>query len=766
MTTEAISLTCNITADVYTLVVSEVGLRGLPGEPGVDGIPGPRFAVLGKLAWAAIEALVEPVAGDAYLLTALDAQAPERPDGDPAAIGDALQWSGTDWLNLGGPIEGPAGPNAISSSTTVTALTGVLRVADGVVAGSAGATDVGAEPALGTPGVTGYVLSSTTLGVRSWVAQTGGVALGETETTAYFGDRGKSAYDHSLTAHAPANATPAGVDGDTFATAHLSAFTHSNIAHGETAYGWGDHASGGYAAASALHAAITIDTNADTLLSLTGQALGLDTQAAATVLAGPTTGTAAVPTMRALVTTDIPALAYDAAGAAAAVTVTTLGAVPITRTINGQPLSADVTIDGQAGLASVRLFCDDVIFAGTTPVWHELERQSDGGTVGSHTVTTGNNTSVEMDRYVTAPLGTTVVPAGNWQFLLYAKTDAANRLQQIRCQIYRVNSVGTIVGSVLGTAETLTISATTTAGYSAAVYIAEQTGWDPTDRVGVVVSGRRTNNNGTLTWYHDHSQGWASSMATPLALLHNQMGGLNDGDYRHLTAAQLTSTAAIIAGTADLAAKSFSLSGNISAAAWTTSGIRYKNVAATLTDTTSSGTVATGYSDVFGANTVAASSTTTFTSYATVYIGDPVAGTNVTLTNKYSLDLQGGLKAGGKVSLNGGYDQAGITNDAESGGTLTIPLDGKIHSYTLPSNTNTTTIAFTAPTAPVCGATTLNLTQAASGGPHVIAWTTGYHWQDATRAVMPIAASARMKVYAEAGPTGIIDVSSALFGAP
>jgi hypothetical protein len=67
---------------------------------------------------------------------------------------------------------------------------------------------------------------------------------------------------------------------------------------------------------TASHAAVSLDTNADTLLSLTGQALGLDPQAAATVFAGPATGTAAVPTMRALAATDIPSLTASYATAA------------------------------------------------------------------------------------------------------------------------------------------------------------------------------------------------------------------------------------------------------------------------------------------------------------------------------------------------------------------------------------------------------------------------------------------------------------------
>jgi hypothetical protein len=63
------------------------------------------------------------------------------------------------------------------------------------------------------------------------------------------------------------------------------------------------------------HAAVTLDANADTLLSLSTQALGLDTQAATYVFVGPTSGVAAVPTFRALAATDIPALAYEPADA-------------------------------------------------------------------------------------------------------------------------------------------------------------------------------------------------------------------------------------------------------------------------------------------------------------------------------------------------------------------------------------------------------------------------------------------------------------------
>ena len=54
------------------------------------------------------------------------------------------------------------------------------------------------------------------------------------------------------------------------------------------------------------HNPVTLDTDADTLLKLTNQELGLDTQTANRVFAGPATGAAAVPTFRALVAADLP----------------------------------------------------------------------------------------------------------------------------------------------------------------------------------------------------------------------------------------------------------------------------------------------------------------------------------------------------------------------------------------------------------------------------------------------------------------------------
>lgn len=99
-------------------------------------------------------------------------------------------------------------------------------------------------------------------------------------------------------------------------------------------------------------------------------------------------------------------------------------------------------------------------------------------------------------------------------------------------------------------------------------------------------------------------------------------------------------------GTTTVSSASFGLSGNFSAPAWATAGIRYANTAATITDTTSSGTVAAAYTDLFGGNTIAASNATTFTNYYAAYIKAPVTGTNVTMTNKYALGVDSLLSPG------------------------------------------------------------------------------------------------------------------------
>lgn len=86
-----------------------------------------------------------------------------------------------------------------------------------------------------------------------------------------------------------------------------------------------------------------------------------------------------------------------------------------------------------------------------------------------------------------------------------------------------------------------------------------------------------------------------------------------------------------------------SIAGAHSMIAWGVNGASIRNAAATHTDTSSSGTVATAVDVGLGTPTFAASAATTFTNAATLYIANaPSAGSNVTLTKAWAAWVDAG----------------------------------------------------------------------------------------------------------------------------
>ena len=140
--------------------------------------------------------------------------------------------------------------------------------------------------------------------------------------------------------------------------------------------------------------------------------------------------------------------------------------------------------------------------------------------------------------------------------------------------------------------------------------------------------------------------------------------------------------------TANLTVSTASLieSGAISASAWLGNGIRLKIGTGTLTDTSSSGTVANAYSSYFAGDTIAATNVTTFTNYYGVYIGVPAGSGNATITNAWALGADnarfgttnpfqiatnGALTIGGTATFNG---TANFTSTFQiSGNAMTFP---------------------------------------------------------------------------------------------
>lgn len=142
---------------------------------------------------------------------------------------------------------------------------------------------------------------------------------------------------------------------------------------------------------------------------------------------------------------------------------------------------------------------------------------------------------------------------------------------------------------------------------------------------------------------------------------------------------------------------SLAYSASASSAAWTTSGIRVQITGGTLTDTTSSGTVAYATTNLIGGETIAASSAVTFTNYLGTQFKQPIAGANVTIgtavalaadnlrigtnpASAFSVLTTGGISTptgvnatfGGPVIANQGITYtSGITGAAHYGGTST-----------------------------------------------------------------------------------------------
>lgn len=138
-----------------------------------------------------------------------------------------------------------------------------------------------------------------------------------------------------------------------------------------------------------------------------------------------------------------------------------------------------------------------------------------------------------------------------------------------------------------------------------------------------------------------------------------------------------------IAGSLTLSSAGFITSGSLSAAAWTTNGVRTQMAAASYTDTSSSGTVANAYTDLFGVGTILASSATTYTSYYGAFFKNPVASTNVTMTNKSALGADtisiGGaaqstfaLAVTGTASISGALMAASLNGNTFTTGTYTL----------------------------------------------------------------------------------------------
>jgi len=104
----------------------------------------------------------------------------QRETGVGTVVGSTLERTTLIASSTGSKLVLPAGTHEVSVTANSTSFSDGLAAAAHAASHATGQSDaltaanIGAEPALGNPGSTGYVLSSTTGGTRSWVAQSGG----------------------------------------------------------------------------------------------------------------------------------------------------------------------------------------------------------------------------------------------------------------------------------------------------------------------------------------------------------------------------------------------------------------------------------------------------------------------------------------------------------------------------------------------------------------------------------------------------------------
>lgn len=177
----------------------------------------------------------------------------------------------------------------------------------------------------------------------------------------------------------------------------------------------------------------------------------------------------------------------------------------------------DVIHSALVGVSANLFFCDD---ASPIAGWHELEAEATAQPSGEHSAVLAYNVLTLLDKYVSAPLNATRVPAGMWEFNLHAKMSSAvgTNLLDIQLLIVHANGTTTVPTGWNVPIRSVDVNSTTYAAYAIPVALPAAEGLVLTDRVGVIVSGIKTTAGADATMYfsHDLTSGNLSNVQTPM----------------------------------------------------------------------------------------------------------------------------------------------------------------------------------------------------------------------------------------------------------
>jgi len=147
------------------------------------------------------------------------------------------------------------------------------------------------------------------------------------------------------------------------------------------------------------------------------------------------------------------------------------------------------------------------------------------------------NTPVYLNHQYKAAgaIGSANIPAGQWGFRIYAKADNANHETTLRFDVGTIDVLDAVTWhfSVVSPA----ILTTVLADYS---FVSVQPALvnAAADKIVIRVSGVSEANNTGVTWVHSSAVAYSHISTPPLPILHNELEGINTGDFLHLTAAE------------------------------------------------------------------------------------------------------------------------------------------------------------------------------------------------------------------------------------